>query len=124
MDNPKNIDAYIAGFPEEIAEGLEKIRAIIHQAAPEAKEAIKYGMPTFILNGNLIHFAAFKKHFGLYPTPSGIEAFKEKLAPYKGAKGSTQFPYNKPLPLDLISEIVLFRVQENREQATKNKQTK
>ncbi|WP_234734555.1 iron chaperone [Tellurirhabdus bombi] len=124
MHNPTTVDAYIAGFPEEIAEGLEQIRGAIHQAAPEAKEAIKYGIPTFVLNGNLVHFAAFKKHFGLYPTPSGTSAFKEEIAPYKGTKGSIHFPLNKPLPLDLITQIVTFRIQENAEQAIKRKKVK
>ena len=110
---PKDIDEYIAGFPKEIQKLLEQIRNTIKQAAPEAEEAIKYAMPTYVLNGNLVHFAAFKNHIGFYPVPSGIEAFKQELSVYKGAKGSVQFPLDKPMPLDLITKIVKFRVEEN-----------
>ncbi len=110
---PKNIDEYILGFPPEIQRILEEIRATIRAAAPQATEAISYQMPTFKLNGNLVHFAAFKNHIGFYPVPSGIEAFKEELSQFKGAKGSVQFPLTKPMPLDLISRIVKFRVNEN-----------
>lgn len=110
---PKNIDEYIAGFPSEIQEILEKVRRTIRDAAPEAEEAIKYQMPTFTLKGNLVHFAAFKNHIGFYPAPRGIEEFKEELSVYKGAKGSVQFPLGKPIPYDLISRIVKFRVQDN-----------
>lgn len=113
----RSIDEYIAGFPPDIQKQLGLIRTTISQAAPDAKETISYQMPTFTLKGNLVHFAAFKKHIGLYPAPSGIEAFKEVLSDYKGAKGSVQFPYDKPLPLDLISSIVKFRVTENLERA-------
>jgi len=108
-----SIDEYIGTFPQEIQILLEQVRATIKQAAPEAEEAIKYAMPTFVLNGNLVHFAAFKNHIGFYPVPSGIEAFKKELSVYKGAKGSVQFPLDKPMPLKLISEIVKFRVNEN-----------
>jgi len=108
-----DIDKYISGFPKEIQTMLEQIRLTIRQAAPEAEETIKYAMPTFVLNGNLVHFAAFKNHIGFYPVPSGIEAFKKELSVYKGAKGSVQFPLNKPMPLDLITKIVKFRVKEN-----------
>ncbi len=108
-----SIDEYIAAFPEHIQALLQQVRATVHTAAPDAEEAISYGMPTFKLKGNLVHFAAFKKHIGFYPVPSGIEAFKQELAAYKGAKGSVQFPIDKPLPLDLISRIVTFRVAEN-----------
>lgn len=114
---PKNIDEYIAGYPKDIQEILEKIRAIVRKAAPDAQEAIKYQMPTFVLGGNLVHFAAFKNHIGLYPTPSGTEKFKTELAPYEGGKGSIQFPLNRPIPYDLISQIVAFRVKENLEKA-------
>ena len=108
-----DIDKYISGFPKEIQTMLEQIRLTIRQAAPEAEETIKYAMPTFVLNGNLVHFAAFKNHIGFYPVPSGIEAFKKELSVYKGAKGSVQFPLDKPMPLDLITKIVEFRVKEN-----------
>ena len=108
-----SIDEYIGTFPQEIQILLEQVRTTIKQAAPEAEEAIKYAMPTFVLNGNLVHFAAFKNHIGFYPVPSGIEAFKKELSVYKGAKGSVQFPLDKPMPLGLICEIVKFRVNEN-----------
>jgi len=108
-----NIDEYIALFPEEIQEILTKIRKIIKENAPEASEKISYQMPTFFLNGNLIHFAAFKHHIGLYPTPTGIDAFKEELSKYKGAKGSVQFPLDQPIPYDLIKRIVIYRVEES-----------
>ena len=107
-----DIDSYISSFPEETNKILEKLRATIRKAAPEAKETINYGMPTFTLKGNLVHFAAFKNHIGFYPTPSGIESFKKELSAYEGAKGSVKFPIDKPLPLDLISEILKFRVKE------------
>ncbi|HKV11972.1 MAG TPA: DUF1801 domain-containing protein [Thermoanaerobaculia bacterium] len=110
---PKNIDEYIAGFPGDVQELLEKVRATIREAAPDAEEAIKYQIPTFTLNGNLVHFAAFKNHIGFYPAPRGIEAFKDELSAYKGAKGSVQFPFGEPIPYDLISRIVRFRVEEN-----------
>ena len=108
-----NIDEYIALFPEEIKEILTNIRKLIKENAPEASEKISYQMPTFFLNGNLIHFAAFKNHIGLYPTPTGIDAFKEELSKYKGAKGSVQFPLNQPIPYDLIKRIVRYRVAES-----------
>jgi len=110
---PKNIDEYIAGFPDEIRVLLEEVRKTIRKAAPEATEAISYQMPTFRLNGNLVHFAAFKNHIGLYPAPTGIETFRKELSVYKGGKGSVQFPIADPLPLDLITRIVRFRVGEN-----------
>ncbi|HBF89007.1 MAG TPA: hypothetical protein DDX39_10235 [Bacteroidales bacterium] len=109
----KNIDEYIASFPANIQLILEALRATILKAAPNAQEAISYQMPTFKLNGNLVHFAAYKNHIGFYPTPSGIEFFKQELSAYKGAKGSVQFPIDKPLPLGLIAQIVKFRATEN-----------
>lgn len=108
---PRDIDEYIAGFPEDVREILEKLRMTIREAAPDAEEAIKYRMPTFTLNGNLVHFAAFKKHIGFYPAPRGIEEFKDELSAYKGAKGSVQFPLDRPVPFELISRIVKFRVR-------------
>jgi len=114
---PKDIDAYVAGFPKDVQEILEKIRMTIRKAAPDAEEAIKYQMPTFTLNGNLVHFAAFKNHIGFYPAPRGIEAFKDELSPYEGGKGSVRFPLDEPVPFDLISKIVEFRVQENLKKA-------
>lgn len=114
-DQPKysTIDEYIFQFPEEVQAILEELREVIKQAAPDATEKISYQMPTFYLHGNLVHFAAYKNHIGFYPAPSGIEAFKNELSMYKGAKGSVQFPINEPLPIDLISEIVKYRVAEN-----------
>lgn len=118
---PATIDEYILGFPEDIQRLLQEIREVIKQAAPGAEETIKYAIPTFTLNGNLVHFAAFKNHIGLYPAPGGIEAFKTELSAYKGAKGSIQFPLDKPMPLDLISRIVQFRVKENSEKKVRLK---
>jgi uncharacterized protein YdhG (YjbR/CyaY superfamily) len=108
-----SIDEYIATFPEETQKILKELRAAIKANAPDAQEKISYGIPTFFLNGNLVHFAAFKNHIGFYPAPSGIEAFKNELTIYKSAKGSVQFPIHTPLPLTLISEIVKFRITEN-----------
>jgi uncharacterized protein YdhG (YjbR/CyaY superfamily) len=107
------IDGYIATFPPEVQKKLEEMRAVIQAAAPEAVEKISYQMPTFYLNGNLVHFAAFKKHIGFYPAPRGIEVFKEELSGFQGGKGSVQFPLDQPLPLDLINRIVKFRVADN-----------
>ncbi len=121
MDTDKitftTVDEYIEQFPTEIREKLQQIRAVIKEAAPEATEKIGYQMPAFYLNGSLVYFAAFKHHIGFYPAPRGIEVFKEELSQYKGAKGSVQFPLDKPLPLDLISRIVKFRVAENMKKA-------
>jgi uncharacterized protein YdhG (YjbR/CyaY superfamily) len=114
---PKDIDEYIAGFPPDVQQILEEIRSTIRKAAPDAQETISYQMPTFALKGNLVHFAAFKKHIGFYPTSTGIARFKDELSDYKGGKGSVQFPLDKPIPFDLISEIVEFRVRENLERA-------
>lgn len=111
---PKNIDTYIAGFPKEIQKVLKQVRATIKKAAPGAEETMSYAMPTFTLHGHsLVYFAAFKKHIGLYALPSGNIAFKKELAVYKTGKGSIQFPLNQPMPLQLITKIVQFRVQEN-----------
>ncbi len=111
--NPEDIDEYIKMFPQDIQVLLESLRHTVQKAAPEAEETIKYQIPTFTLNGNLVHFAAYKNHIGFYPTPSGIEAFKEELSIYEGAKGSVKFPLDQPLPLDLVSKIVAYRVAEN-----------
>jgi len=112
QESPKDIDEYIAGFPSKVKEILEQIRITIRRAAPDAEEKIKYRMPTFVLNENLVHFAAYKNHVGFYPTPSGIEKFKDELSSYKNSKGSVQFPIDKPMPLKLIRKIVEFRVKE------------
>jgi uncharacterized protein YdhG (YjbR/CyaY superfamily) len=109
----KTMGEYIAGFPMDIQAMLEELRATIGKAAPEAKETINYQIPTFTMHGNLVHFAAYKNHIGFYPAPSGIEAFKKELSVFEGAKGSVQFPIDKPLPLKLIAKIVKFRVKEN-----------
>jgi uncharacterized protein YdhG (YjbR/CyaY superfamily) len=113
MSNAATIDAYIADFPPEVGARLSALRATIRQHAPDAEERIAYRIPTFWLNGNLVHFAAFARHVGFYPGASGIAAFRDALAGYAGAKGSVQFPHDAPLPLDLVAEIVRFRVAEN-----------
>lgn len=108
-----SIDEYIADFPADIQDILQQVRRTIQETAPEAKETISYAMPTFTLYGNLVHFAGYKKHIGFYPTPTGVEQFRERLSVYKGAKGSVQFPLEQPMPYDLIRDIVLYRVEEN-----------
>lgn len=113
------IDEYIADFPAELQVILTKIRQVIKEAAPDAKEKISYQMPAFELNGNLVYYAAFKKHIGFYPTAGGVSAFQEELSAYKGAKGSVQFPFNKPIPYDLIRRITEYRAAENREKGKK-----
>ena len=113
----QTIDDYIAGCAETVRPLLEKIRATIRKAAPTAEEAISYQMPTFKLHGNLVHFMAHAKHIGFYPAPSGITAFQDELAKYASAKGSVQFPLDKPIPYALIGRIVKFRVKENLERA-------
>lgn len=118
---PTTIDAYITGYPPEVRERLELVRATIQEAAPTATETIKYGMPTFVLNGNLVYFAAFKHHIGIYSFPSAHQAFAEQLAGYKRGKGSVQLPHDAPLPLALIGKMVRFRVQENLAKPVKKK---
>ena len=119
-----SIDEYIAAFPVDVQERLRQMRAVIREAAPEAQEKISYQMPTFFLHGNLVHFAAFKNHIGFYPAPRGIEAFKDELAAYEGAKGSVQFPLDQPLPLDLVRRIVQFRVTDQLQNAKAKKPRK
>ena len=109
----ETINEYIHTFPENVQIILEKLRKIISQAAPKAEETISYNIPTFKLNGNLVHFAGYKNHIGFYPTPSGIEHFKDELSAYEVAKGSVKFPLNKPIPYNLVRNIVEFRVKEN-----------
>lgn len=111
MKSPKDIDEYIAGFPADVQKILRKIRATIHKAAPDAEEAIKYQIPTFVLNGNLIHFAAYKTHIGLYPAPRGVDEFKDEVAAYEGGKGTLRFPLDEPIPYALISRIVKYRAK-------------
>jgi uncharacterized protein YdhG (YjbR/CyaY superfamily) len=115
MENKfKTIDEYIKTFPADVQSILEKIRQTIKKVAPEAVETISYQMPAFKLNGkNLVYFAAFKNHIGFYPTPSGIESFEKELSPYTSGKGTAQFPFDKPIPYDLVEKIVKFRAKEN-----------
>ncbi|MFJ5789942.1 iron chaperone [Lysinibacillus sp. NPDC093197] len=110
---PESIDEYILQYPQEIQEILKTIRKVIKESAPNAEEKISYRMPTFVLNGNLVHFAAYKNHIGFYPTSSGINNFQDELSGYKTSKGAVQFPIEKPIPYGLISQIVKFRVAEN-----------
>ena len=112
-EKSKNVDDYIASFPQSTQEILEQCRQAIKICAPQAIEVISYGMPAFKLNGILVWFAGYSKHIGFYPKASGIEVFKEKLSIYKSAKGSVQFPLDKPLPIELITEIVKYRITEN-----------
>lgn len=123
-NSPQDIDEYIAGFPEEVQALLDKLRQTILEAAPEAEETIKYGISTFTLEGTLVHFAGYKKHIGFYPEPSGIEEFRKELSAYKSSKGSVQFPLDKPIPYDLIREIVKFRMEENIQRAGMKKNKK
>jgi uncharacterized protein YdhG (YjbR/CyaY superfamily) len=109
----KTIDEYIESFPPNIQPLLQQLRGAIHEAAPQAQEAISYNMPAFKQNGVLVYFAAFKGHLSLFPTGSGVEAFKDKLRQYKTSKGTIQFPLDQPLPLELVKEIVRFRVKQN-----------
>ena len=108
-----SIDEYIAAFPESMQKLLRELRAAIKSAAPDAQEKISYQMPTFYLNGNLVHFAAYKGHIGFYPTPSAMEGFSAELAAYETSKGAVRFPLDQPLPPDLVRRITAFRVAEN-----------
>lgn len=121
---PKSIEEYILQFPTNIQEILQMLRKVIKEAAPDAQEKISYQIPTFVLHGNLVHFAAFKNHIGFYPTPSAIEAFKDELSKYKGGKGSVQFPMEEPIPYELIRDIVKFRVVENLKKAEEKSKKK
>lgn len=108
-----SVDEYIAGFPPETRRVLREMRALVKAVAPDATERISYGIPTFDLGGkHLVHYAGYTRHVGFYPGPSGIEAFGDELEPYRRAKGSVQFPLGEPLPTDLISRIVVYRVRE------------
>ncbi len=118
---PKNIDDYIAKFPLDVQEILQKVRMTVREAAPGAEETIKYQMPTFTLHGNLVYFAAFKKHIGFYPPVTGSEKLNNELLPYRGPKGSFIFPFEQPIPYGLISEMVRLRVKENLEEAEARK---
>ena len=117
---PSNIEEYISGFPKDTQKILEQIRATIKKAAPDAEETISYAIPAFTLKGrHLVYFAGYENHTSLYPAPRGNDAFKKELSAYKGGKGTVQFPLDKPIPLDLITKIVKFRVKENMEKAEK-----
>ena len=113
MRSSAEVDNYISRFSTETRKVLEEMRSTLKLAAPKADEVMSYGIPTLTLGGNLVHFGAFKNHIGFYPGSSGVAAFQEELSVYKGAKGSIQFPMDKPLPLDLITRIAKFRVEEN-----------
>jgi uncharacterized protein YdhG (YjbR/CyaY superfamily) len=113
QQQPTTIDAYIADFPKDVQERLEKVRMAIRRAAPGAEEAIKYQIPTFVLNGNLIHFGGYKNHIGLYPGSKPIEEFREELSRYEVSKGTVKFPLDKPLPVGLITKITKFCVKRN-----------
>jgi uncharacterized protein YdhG (YjbR/CyaY superfamily) len=114
-----SVDEYIAAFPPETQRVLEQLRGLIRASAPDATETISYAIPTFDLNGHLVHFAGYEKHVGFYPTGRGVEAFKDELKAYKGGKGSVQFPLDEPLPADLIRRIVENRVEENTRKSPK-----
>jgi uncharacterized protein YdhG (YjbR/CyaY superfamily) len=119
---PHDIDEYIAGFPKDTQKVLEQIRATVKKAAPDAEETISYAIPTFTLKGRyLLYFAGYKNHIGLYPAPTGNEAFKKKLSVYKRGKGTVQFQLDKPVPLSLVTKIVKLRIKENLEKAEKKK---
>lgn len=117
--NAADIDTYIAGFPPEVQEKLHKLRAVIREAAPGAVETINYQIPTYQLNGNLVHFAAYSRHIGFYPGSAAVVKFKDRLAAYKGSKGTIQFSFGQDIPYDLIREIVEFRVKENQTKGSK-----
>ena len=109
----KDIDEYIADFPVDVQLLLQKVRTAIRKAAPKAEEAIKYQMPTFVMNGNLIHFAGYKNHIGLYPGSRPVEEFKDELTRYETSKGTIRLPLDKPVPSGLITKITRFCVQRN-----------
>jgi uncharacterized protein YdhG (YjbR/CyaY superfamily) len=113
MNAFKTIDEHISQFPTDIQKKLQQIRELVHSLAPGATEAISYGIPTFKLNGNLVHFAGYPNHIGFYPGSEAIEVFKKELAGFKTSKGTIQFPLDQPLPMDLIKEITLFRIKMN-----------
>jgi uncharacterized protein YdhG (YjbR/CyaY superfamily) len=125
MSDFTRVDDYIAQFPADIQDRLQAIRAAIREAAPDAVEKISWQMPTFHQHGNVVHFAAFKDHISLFPGASGVEAFADRLTAYKTSKGTIQFPHGRPLPLELVKEIVRYRVEENSQiAAAKKKRTK
>ncbi|KAA6303585.1 MAG: hypothetical protein EZS26_000136 [Candidatus Ordinivivax streblomastigis] len=117
---PKTIDEYIAGFSSDIQKTLNELWRLIQSEVPEAAEKIAYGMPTFYLKGNLVHFAAFKDHYGFFPAPSGIDAFEKELLPYRTGKGTLRFPLHQPFPWEIIKKIVRFRADENIKKSKKD----
>lgn len=117
VSKPNNIDEYISGFPNDVREALQQVRATIRKAAPKAEETIRYSMPAFTFKGNLVYFAAFKNHIGFYPVPTGNKTFEKEFSLYKTGKGSIQFPLGKSMPLALITKIVKFRIQQNLKKA-------
>lgn len=124
MPTPSPIDAYIAEYPVDVQQQLNSIRRTIQKEAPQALEVIKYGIPTYVLGENLVHFAAFQHHVGFYPTPSGIQAFQKEFSSYKSGRGSVQFPLDQPLPLELIRQVVRFRMNEIAEREAKQPRRK
>lgn len=112
MKKVSTVDEYIKTFPKDVQIALEKVRQTIKKAAPNATEAISYGIPTFKLDGNLVLFGGYKTHIGFYPAPMGINAFKKEVAVYESGKGTLKFPLDKPIPYELVSKIVKFRVEE------------
>lgn len=124
LESVESVDSYIAGFPKETQDLLSQMRDAIKKVAPNASEKISYGIPTFVLHGNLVHYAGYKNHIGFYPGGGGIKQFNEELSGYKSAKGSVQFPLNKPLPLELVGKITAFRIIQNEEKAAKPKKKK
>jgi uncharacterized protein YdhG (YjbR/CyaY superfamily) len=116
---PENTEQYIISFPLKVQDLLRSLRALILDLAPSATEKLSYGMPAYFLNGSLVYFAAFKNHIGFYPHPSAIKAFQDELLLYKTSKGAIQFSYDKPLPIDLIKKMVVFRIVENQNKSTK-----
>ena len=124
QQQPTTIDEYIADFPENVQPHLEKVRAAIRKAAPDAEEAIKYSMPTFVLNGNLIHFAGWTSHVGLYPGSKPIAEFEDELSRYETSKGTVKFPFDKPIPYGLIGKITKYCVKRNAEKAGSRKGAK
>jgi uncharacterized protein YdhG (YjbR/CyaY superfamily) len=113
MAEIKTIDEYIMGFEPAIQKTLNELRNFIKTEAPGAIEKISYGMPAFYLNGNLVYFAAFKDHYGFFPSPSGITAFEKELIPYRSGKGTLRFPFDKPIPWDILKKVIHYRVEEN-----------
>lgn len=116
MGPAKNIDSYIAEFPIKVQKSLKQLRKLIQNLVPTATEDIKYGMPTFVLQGNLVHFAAYQNHIGFYPTPAVIVHFEKQLSPFQTSKGAIQFPIDEPLPFELIEQMVIYRLKIHQEQ--------